>query len=296
MLASSRMRRRNICSGWASCSNCSTTRSGVAPCARASSLVARSTSRVTVTPRSTVVSARYGTSNFDREQPYNVYGGLQDNGSWMGPSQSPGGVENKDWRNVGFGDGFFVWADALDKDIVYSEFQGGNVLRFHKSTGEVKWIKPLPKQGEPKYRFNWNTALGLSPTNKKAIYIGAQFLFRSTDRGESWERISNDLTTNDPDKQKQDESGGLSLDNSSAENHCTIVAVAESPLEEKTIWAGTDDGNLQVTRDGGKTWTNVAGNIQGLPRNTWCTSVEPSRFDRGTAYVTFDGHQTGDMN
>src|SRR6266404_4494246 len=233
--------------------------------------------------------------SFDMEQPYNVYGGLQDNGSWMGPSQSPGGVENKDWRNVGFGDGFFVWADALDKDIVYSEFQGGNVLRFHKSTGEVKWIKPLPKQGEPKYRFNWNTALGLSPTNKKAIYIGAQFLFRSTDRGESWERISNDLTTNDPDKQKQDESGGLSLDNSSAENHCTIVAVAESPLEEKTIWAGTDDGNLQVTRDGGKTWTNVAGNIQGLPKNTWCTSVEPSRFDRGTAYVTFDGHQTGDM-
>jgi len=233
--------------------------------------------------------------SFDMEQPYNVYGGLQDNGSWMGPSQSPNGVENKDWRNVGFGDGFFVWADPLDKDIVYSEFQGGNVLRFHKSTGEVKWVKPLPKQGEPKYRFNWNTALGLSPTNKKVIYIGAQFLFRSTDKGESWERISNDLTTNDAAKQKQEESGGLSLDNSSAENHCTIVAVAESPLDEKTIWAGTDDGNLQVTRDGGKTWTNTVDAIQGLPKNTWCTSVEPSRFDRGTAYATFDGHQTGDM-
>src|SRR5204863_4791729 len=158
-----------------------------------------------------------------------------------------------------------------------------------------KWIKPLPKQGEPKYRFNWNTALGLSPTNKKVIYIGAQFLFRSTDKGESWERISNDLTTNDPEKQKQEESGGLSLDNSSAENHCTIVALAESPLEEKTIWAGTDDGNLQVTRDGGKSWANVVGNIQGFPKNTWCTSVEPSRFDRATAYATFDGHQTGDM-
>lgn len=233
--------------------------------------------------------------SFDMEQPYNVYGGLQDNGSWMGPSQSPGGVENKDWRNVGFGDGFHVWSDALDRDIVYSEFQGGNVLRFHKSTGEVKWIKPLPKQGEPKYRFNWNTALALSPTNKKAMYIGGQFLFRSMDRGESWERISNDLTTNDPQKQKQDESGGLSLDNSNAENHCTIVAIAESPLDEKTIWAGTDDGNLQITRDGGKGWNNVAANIQGLPKNTWCTSVEPSRFDRGTAYVTFDGHQTGDM-
>ncbi|HXF40861.1 MAG TPA: glycosyl hydrolase, partial [Blastocatellia bacterium] len=234
--------------------------------------------------------------SFDMEQPYNVYGGLQDNGSWMGPSQSPGGVENKDWRNVGFGDGFHVWPDPLDRDIVYSEFQGGQVLRFHKSTGEIKWIKPLPKQGEPKYRFNWNTALALSPTNKKVMYIGGQFLFRSTDRGESWERISNDLTTNDPQKQKQDESGGLSLDNSSAENHCTIVAIAESPLDEKTIWAGTDDGNLQITRDGGKGWNNVVANIQGLPKNTWCTSVEPSRFDRGTAYVTFDGHQTGDMN
>ena len=233
--------------------------------------------------------------SFDTEQPYNVYGGLQDNGSWMGPSQSPGGVENKDWRNVGFGDGFHVWADPLDKDIIYSEFQGGQVLRFHKSTGEIKWVKPLPRQGEPKYRFNWNTALGLSPTNKKVIYIGAQFLFRSTDKGESWERISNDLTTNDPSKQKQAESGGLSLDNSSAENHCTIVAVAESALDEKTIWAGTDDGNLQITRDGGKTWTNTVENIQGLPKNTWCSSVEPSRFDRGTAYATFDGHQTGDM-
>jgi photosystem II stability/assembly factor-like uncharacterized protein len=233
--------------------------------------------------------------SFDMEQPYNVYGGLQDNGSWMGPSRSAGGIENKDWRNVGFGDGFHCFPDPLDKDIVYSEFQGGNVLRFHKSTGEAKWIKPLPKQGEPKYRFNWNTALGMSPANKKVMYIGAQFLFRSTDRGESWERISNDLTTNDPEKQKQEESGGLSLDNSNAENHCTIVTVAESPLDEKTIWAGTDDGNLQLTRDGGRTWTNVVANITGLPKNTWCTSVEPSRFDHGIAYVTFDGHQTGDM-
>jgi photosystem II stability/assembly factor-like uncharacterized protein len=178
---------------------------------------------------------------------------------------------------------------------VYSEFQGGNVLRFHKTTGEVKWIKPLPRQGEPKYRFNWNTGLAQSPTNKKVLYIGAQFLFRSTDRGESWERISNDLTTNDPEKQRQDESGGLSLDNSNAENHCTIVAVSESPLDEKMIWVGTDDGNLQVTHDGGKSWSNVTGNITGLPANTWCTSVEPSRFDRATAYATFDGHQTGDM-
>ncbi|HEX8184392.1 MAG TPA: glycosyl hydrolase, partial [Blastocatellia bacterium] len=233
--------------------------------------------------------------SFDMEQPYNVYGGLQDNGSWMGPSQSVNGIENKDWRNVGFGDGFHTYPDPLDKDIVYSEFQGGNVLRFHKSTGEIKAIRPYPRQGEPKYRFNWNTAMALSPTNKNALYIGAQFLFRSTNRGESWERISPDLTTNDPAKQKQEESGGISIDNSSAENHCTIFTIAESPLDEKVIWAGTDDGNVQVTRDGGKNWANVTPNIQGLPANTWCSTVEASRFERGTAYATFDGHQTGDL-
>jgi hypothetical protein len=233
--------------------------------------------------------------SFDLERPYNVYGGLQDNGSWMGPSSKAGGIQNKDWRNVGFGDGFHVWADPLDKDIIYSEFQGGQILRFHKSLGEIKWVKPLPKQGEPKYRFNWNTPIALSPTNPRVLYIGAQFLFRTTNRGESWERLSPDLTTNDPAKQKQDESGGLSIDNSSAENHCTITAIAESPLDEKALWAGTDDGNLQITRDGGKTWANAGANIEGLPKNHWCTSIEPSRFDRGTAYVTFDGHQTGDM-
>src|SRR5262249_36151235 len=113
--------------------------------------------------------------------------------------------------------------------------------------------------------------------------------------GESWEKISPDLTTNDPEKQKQDESGGLSLDNSTAENHCTVFTIAESPLDPKAIWAGTDDGNLQLTIDNGKSWANLTGNIPGLPKNTWCTTVEASRFDRATAYVTFDGHQTGDM-
>ncbi|MEK6300749.1 MAG: glycosyl hydrolase [Acidobacteriota bacterium] len=232
---------------------------------------------------------------YDMERPYNVYGGLQDNGSWMGPSQSPNGVENKDWRSVGFGDGFHVYPDPTDKDVLYSEFQGGNVMRFHKSTGETKLIKVFPKQGEPPYRFNWNTAMHLSPTNPKVLYIGGQFLFRSTNKGESFERISEDLTTNDPAKQKQEESGGLSLDNSSAENHCTIFTISESPLDEKVIWAGTDDGNLQLTRDSGKSWSNVVGNIPALPANTWCSGVEASRFDKATAYATFDGHQTGDM-
>jgi hypothetical protein len=239
--------------------------------------------------------AQFYHASFDMEQPYNVYGGLQDNGSWMGPSRSPNGVENKDWRNVGFGDGFHVYPDPTDRDVVYSEFQGGNVLRFHKSTGETKLIKVFPKQGEPRYRFNWNTAMHLSPTNPKVLYIGGQFLFRSINKGESFERVSPDLTTNDPAKQKQEESGGLSVDNSSAENHCTIFTIAESPLDEKVVWVGTDDGNVQLTRDGGKSWTNVVGNVTGLPANTWCRGVEASRFDRGTAYAAFSGYQTGDM-
>lgn len=233
--------------------------------------------------------------SFDMEQPYNVYGGLQDNGSWMGPSSSPNGIENRDWENVGFRDGFYVFRDPFDKDIIYSDWQGGNINRRHQSTGEMKEIKPYPKEGEPKYRFNWNTPVAISPTKAGVIYIGSQFLFRSADRGESWDRISPDLTTNDAAKQKQEDSGGLTIDNSTAENHCTIYTIGLSPKDENILWCGTDDGNVQVTRNGGKTWTNVVGNIPGLPKNTWCSSVEPSHFDAGTAYATFDGHMTGDM-
>jgi hypothetical protein len=127
------------------------------------------------------------------------------------------------------------------------------------------------------------------------MYFGGQFLFRSRDRGESWERISPDLTTNDPQKQKQEESGGLTRDNSTAENHCTIFTIGESPKNKDVIWAGTDDGNLQVTRDGGKSWKNVAGNVSGLPKGTWVSRVEASPFEEATAFATFDGHMTGDM-
>lgn len=232
---------------------------------------------------------------YDMERPYNVYGGLQDNGSWAAPSQGRGAIENRDWLNVGMGDGFNVFADPTQKDIVYSEYQNGKLLRYHRSTGEMKSISPYPKAGEPKLRFNWNAPFVVSPNDAKVLYAGSQFLYRSKDRGESWERISDDLTTNDPEKQKQEQSGGITIDNSSAENHCTIYAVAESPLDAKVIWAGTDDGNLQLTRDGGKSWKNVIGSVSGVPKNTLVSSVEASRFQAGTAYVTFDGHQTGDM-
>jgi photosystem II stability/assembly factor-like uncharacterized protein len=231
----------------------------------------------------------------DDARPYNVYGGLQDNGAWRGPSQSPGGIENADWENIGGGDGFCVMRDPLDPDIVYSEWQGGNLARNHLLTGDSKDIKPEARPGEPEYRYNWNAPAVLSPTDPARLYIGSQFLLRSTDRGDSWTRISNDLTTNDPDKQRQEESGGLTVDNTSAENHCTIYTICESPLDKRVIWVGTDDGNVQVTGDDGHTWQNVTANITDLPSHTWVSCIEAGRHDRSTAYATFDGHRAGDM-
>lgn len=233
--------------------------------------------------------------NHDMETPYNVFGGLQDNGSWMAPSRMNGAIPNSAWKSVGFGDGFYVLRDRTDKNILYFEYQGGEMYKHYLATGEIKSIKPQPRQGDPKYRYNWNTPLVASPKNPKTLYCGAQYVFRSMDKGESWEKISPDLTTNDSTKQKQDESGGLTLDISAAENHCTIYSIAESPLDEKIIWAGTDDGNLHVTSDGGKKWINVVANVLGLPKNAWVSCVEPGHYDKSTVYVTFDLHTYGDF-
>ncbi len=230
----------------------------------------------------------------DKENPYNVYGGLQDNGSWVGPSESPGGITNWDWESVGYGDGFNVIPDPTDKNILYWQYQGGNLMRFYKSTREIKEIKPFTDNPDEKLRFNWDTPIVFSPTNDGVMYVGAQYLYRTADRGDSWQKISPDLTTNDPEKQKQEESGGLTIDNSTAENHCTIYTISESPKDSKIIWAGTDDGNLQVTDDDGNNWTDVTSNIPSLPESTWCAKVQASNHDARTAYVVFDGHRNGD--
>ena len=231
----------------------------------------------------------------DMADPYHVFGGLQDNSVWVGDSQYPGGITNSRWENVLGGDGFWAFSDPADPDYVYAESQGGNVARVNRVTLEGRAIKPQPNYGEGKLRFNWNTPIHLSPSEKGTIYIGAQFLFRSRDHGQSWERISPDLTTNDPEKQKQEESGGVTVDNSDAETHTTIYSISESPKDGQTIWAGTDDGNLQLTRDGGKNWTNVVSNVPGLAKSSWVSWVEASRYDAGTAYAAFDRHSFGDM-
>lgn len=231
----------------------------------------------------------------DMDMPYHVYGGLQDNSSWVGDSQYPGGITNDRWENMYGGDGFWMFADPSDPDYIYAESQGGYIGRINRKTHESRSIQPLPQYKEGKLRYNWNAPIHISPTQDGTIYLGAQFLFRSRDHGQTWERISPDLTTNDPEKQKQEQSGGVTVDNSSAEMHTTIFSICESPKNPNLIWVGTDDGNVQVTRDGGTTWKNVVSNIKGLPKNAWVSSIDAGHFAEGTAYATFDVHTFGDL-
>jgi photosystem II stability/assembly factor-like uncharacterized protein len=233
--------------------------------------------------------------SLDNRTPFYVYGGLQDNNSWFGPSASPGGVESRDWELVGQGDGFRVYPHPADPNVVYSEMQGAEAIwRFDVAKQQLKVVKPYPVDGDPKLRFNWNAAMTTSKHNPNRLYVGSQFVHVSEDRGDSWKKISLDLTTNDQTKQNQEESGGLSADNSGAENHCTIFTIAESPISDQVIWVGTDDGNVQLTQDGGKTWTNLTKKIVGLPANTWCYHIEASVHGKEIAYAVFDGHAKND--
>ena len=230
----------------------------------------------------------------DDKDPYQVYGGLQDNSSWAGDSSYPGGVSNQRWENLYGGDGFYTLVDPSDPDAVYAESQGGFIGRVDRKTRAARDIQPKAGYHE-KLRFNWNTPIHASPTHKGTIYIGAQFLFRSRDKGDTWERISPDLTSNDPQKQKQEQSGGITVDNSSAEMHTTIFAISESPLDANVVWVGTDDGKVQLTRNAGKSWADLTANVPGLPKASWVSSIEASRHDKGTAHATFDRHTFGDM-
>jgi photosystem II stability/assembly factor-like uncharacterized protein len=240
------------------------------------------------------ISQFYHVSLDDRD-PYQVYGGLQDNSSWVGDSAYPGGITNSRWENLYGGDGFWAFSDPADPDYVYAEYQGGTLARINRKTLEQRNIQPKAGYHE-KLRFNWNTPLHLSPNEKGKLYIGSQFLYVTRDHGQSWARISPDLTTNDPQKQKQEESGGITVDNSAAEMHTTIYSISESPRHGDEIWVGTDDGNVQLTRDGGKNWTNVTKNVKGLPAASWVSWVEAGHHADGVAYATFDRHTYGDVD
>jgi photosystem II stability/assembly factor-like uncharacterized protein len=229
----------------------------------------------------------------DNKDPYQVYGGLQDNSAWVGDQEYPGGITNSRWENLFGGDGFWAWADPADPDYAYVEAQGGFIGRVNRKTLQARLIQPEANYKE-KLRFNWNTPIMVSPNEKGTIYIGSQFLFRSRDHGATWDRISPDLSTNDPVRQRQEQSGGITVDNSAAEMNTTIYSISESPRAAGQIWVGTDDGNVQLTRDAGKSWSNLTANI-GMPKGNWISWVEASRYDPGVAYVTDDRHTVGDL-
>ncbi len=231
----------------------------------------------------------------DDKDPYQVYGGLQDNTDWVGDSAYPGGVTTSRWESFLGGDGFYAFPDPSDpRNYLYAETQGGSIARINRHTLVTRDIQPQPDSAV-KLRFNWNAPMVASSHERGTIYIGAQYLFRSRNQGQTWEKISPDLTTNDPQKQRQEESGGVTTDNSVAEMHTTIYSISESPVRAGLIWVGTDDGNLQLTRDDGKSWTNVVKAVPGLPPASWVSWVEASRFAEGTAYAAFDRHTFGDF-
>jgi len=230
---------------------------------------------------------------------YNLSGGLQDNGTWVGPSRNrePVGIMNDDWRMISFGDGFYAIAHPDNPDLFLTESQGGSVVRTDMKNREQQFVVPYFGVGgaaeNDKYRFNWNAPLVISPHDKNTVYLGGSAVFKSTDFGLSWTQISPDLTNPKPERLKN-AGGPIFPENTSAEYYSTLISLAESPAQANQIWAGSDDGNLQVTVDGGKNWSNVVKNVPGLPADSPVSHVEPSRVNANTAYVAFDRHKLDD--
>ncbi|MCB9919725.1 MAG: hypothetical protein H6832_15090 [Planctomycetes bacterium] len=250
--------------------------------------------------------AQYYHIAVDDDQPYHVYGGMQDNGSWRGPTRvfENGGIRNHHWQELFFGDGFATIPDPQDSRIGYAMSQGGALGRWNRITGERKTIRPFaPTETVPtadgtdtetrnvKLRFNWNAAIALDPFDPAGVYYGSQFVHYSGDRGDSWKVLSPDLTSDTKAWQKQYESGGLTYDVTGAENYCTLMTIAPSPVQQGVVWSGSDDGRVHVTTNGGATWTRVDEAIDGLEPFSWCTHIEASKFDATTAWAVFDDHR-----
>lgn len=239
----------------------------------------------------------------DGRDPYYVCGGLQDNGTWCGPSNSlrEAGILKRDWVPIAYGDGYYGVPVPGDERYAYGTWQGGGIYLVDTETGSARSIHPYPKIvasagdaiADHKYRFNWDAAFSISPHDPETVYFGGNVVFRSRDRGTSWEVISDDLTNND--KSKQASSGGeIYQDNTAAEFHNTILYIDESPVEKGVIWVATDDGNLHITRDDGESWSNVKDRVKGLPELAWISKVHASEHDAGTAFVTVDHHRSDD--
>ncbi|RDK87110.1 VPS10 domain-containing protein [Marinirhabdus gelatinilytica] len=231
--------------------------------------------------------------NVDNEFPYNVYGGMQDNGSWRGPAYvwKAQGIRNSYWQEISFGDGFDVVPDRDDSRYGWSMSQQGFVSRYDWKTGNNYTVKPTHPDPEVFLRFNWNSAINIDPFDTSTIYFGSQFVHKSTNKGLTWEVISPDLTTNDPEKQKQSESGGLTMDATGAENHTTILVIEPSPLEQNMLWAGTDDGRVHYTQNGGQSWTDVSKNLPGLPEGSWIVQIKASNKNKGEALLVANDYR-----
>ncbi|MBO3116128.1 hypothetical protein J4050_05180 [Winogradskyella sp. DF17] len=223
----------------------------------------------------------------DNEFPYNVYGGMQDNGSWRGPAYvwRAQGIRNSYWQEISFGDGFDVVPDRDDSRYGWSMSQQGSVVRYDWQTGNNYSVKPTHPDPEVRLRFNWNSAINMDPFDNSTIYFGSQFVHKSTDKGETWTILSPDLTTNDPEKQKQSESGGLTMDATGAENHTTILVIEPSPVEKNMLWVGTDDGRVHYTTNGGSDWVEVSKNLKGLPEGSWIAQIKASNKNKGEALL-----------
>lgn len=228
----------------------------------------------------------------DMAVPYRIYGGMQDNGSWVGPSEAwhSGGIRNSDWQEILFGDGFDVLPATNDLNTAYAMYQGGSLSRVNLITGDQTGVQPVQPDSVA-LRYAWNAAVAADPFASDGLYFGSQFVHYSADKGNSWRTISPDLTTNDPEKQKQAESGGLTIDATQAENHCTILCIAPNPLREGELWVGTDDGRLQHTTDGGKTWVDHALNIKRFPVGAWIPQIHVSSHQPNEVYVVVNDYR-----
>lgn len=229
----------------------------------------------------------------DNETPYNVYGGMQDNGTWAGPAYvwKAQGIRNHYWQEVSFGDGFDVMPDPTNSRYGISTAQQGYAGIYDRKTGYNESIRPTYPEGEVELRFNWNVGMARDPFDPETVFFGSQFVHKSSDGGQNWEIVSPDLTTNDASKQKQGESGGLTMDATGAENYCTIIVIEPSPAKKDVLWAGTDDGNVQITQDGGASWSNVNKNIPGLPAGAWITQIKASKKNPGEALLVANDYR-----
>ena len=229
----------------------------------------------------------------DNEFPYNVYGGMQDNGSWRGPAYvwKVQGIRNSYWQEIAFGDGFDVVPDLDDSRYGYAMSQQGYVSRYDWKTGNNYIVRPTHPEADTRLRFNWNAAIGQDPFDNSTVYFGSQFVHVSKDKGQTWKVISPDLTTNDPEKQKQSESGGLTLDATGAENHCTLLVIEPSSVEKDMLWVASDDGRVHFTQDAGSTWNEVTKNIKGLPKGSWITQIKASNKNKGEALLVANDYR-----